>query len=49
MDWYAFFRHVGNALNPAWISAILAVIGVIIALTIWCGLGECFEAAAPPS
>lgn len=35
MDWYAFFRHVGNALNPAWISAILAAIGVIIALTIW--------------
>ena len=35
MDWYAFFRHVGDALNPAWISAILAAIGVIIALTIW--------------
>lgn len=35
MDWYAFLRHFRDALNPAWLSAIVGVIGVIIALTIW--------------
>ena len=35
MGWYAFLRHRWDALNPAWISAIVAAIGVIIALTIW--------------
>lgn len=35
MDWWAFMHRVRDALDPAWIRAMMAVIGGSIALTVW--------------
>lgn len=43
MDWCAFVQRVGNMLDPAWIRATIAVIGGIIALTIWWWLRRVFR------